>query len=236
MNIKIKKIIESALVIIIILYVGAITYPYILFKHSIKYKNIEVYSTKPIDSSIIKVLSSSFLKLDKTTIDDTTKIHEIFLCNNFTLYSCLAPTSRKAFGCNYIYLNSIFIAKCNVNKNESYKNDNTDNYVRNLDEVIAHEISHRLLLNKFGVWKNKWIENWKNEGFCETIGYGQIFNLIEAKNFITKNKNNNGHRVYYKKCFYAVSYLMTERKMTLNEIISSKITLEDTLKLIQTSK
>jgi len=155
------------------------------------------------------------------------------LCNNYSLYTFLTPLSRKAFAVNYPFINNIFIANCNNDKNEAYKNDEKDNYIRQLSSLISHETTHTYIETKIGFWKNRSLSDWKKEGYCDYVGCGQINNLEKTKKLLTENTNKYTAGSYYKRYYIAVNYLKTFEKMTIEEIISTKLTLDEVLKKIE---
>ena len=237
-RIKNKKVKIANYIItgLLIFYIGLIIYPNFLFGHSIKYKNFRIFSTNSLDNNIYALLDKAESNLFTSTINDTTITHNIYLCNSYSRYAFFAPLSRTAFGCNYAVINNIFISNCNVKKNEAYKNDGEDNYVRQLSQTIAHEITHTLAEKKLGLWKFETLKNWKNEGYCETISYNDILDIATLKDFLESNKNNDGHRIHYKKCYFAVAYLMQIEKMKFEDIIATTLTLDEVLNKIETTK
>jgi len=218
---------------VLLIYLSLLIYPNFFFKYSIKFKNIRLYSINAFDNNTAKLLSEVSQRLSVSTINDTTVTHNVYLCNNFSLYTFFAPASRNAFGCNYLPFNSIFFASCDVKKNEAYKNDEGDNYIRQLDQVITHEITHRLIKEKVGLWKAGSMDMWKNEGYCETVGYNESYDIVDAKKFLKVYKNTTGNRVFYRKCYYAVSYLIQIKKMQFEDIVKSDLTLDQVLSEIE---
>ncbi|MFN7911077.1 MAG: hypothetical protein ACK5QC_04585 [Bacteroidota bacterium] len=218
---------------LLVIYLGLIIYPNFLFGHSFKYKRFNVYSTQLLGDSIQRVLDEAEIKLSVSEIYDKDLTHNIYLCNNYTLYTFLAPFSRKAFACNYPFINNIFIANCDIDKNEAYKNDKKDKYTRQLSVLISHETTHTLIEKKIGFWKFRTLSNWKNEGYCDYVAYGQTDNLKEGQEFLIKNKNNKKPGTDYRKYYIAVNYLMITKKMTFDNILSTELSFEDVLKKVE---
>lgn len=229
-QVKIASYLISGLLVI---YLGLIVYPNFLFGHSFKYKKFNVYSTQPLGNSMQKVLDEAEIKLSVSEIYDKGLTHNIYLCNNYTLYSFFAPFSRKAFACNYLLTNNIFIANCDIDRNEAYKNDKKDKYTRQLSVLISHETTHTLIEKKIGLWKYRTLINWKNEGYCDYVGYGQTDNLKEGQEFLIKNKNDKKPGTNYRKYYIAVNYLMTTKKMTFDNILSTDLSFEDVLNKVE---
>jgi len=230
------KAIEYIISGILLCYAGLLCCPNLLFGHSIKYKNFNIYSTSEFDNSICNVLDKTRGNLSASSINDTTITHNIYLCNSYSLYSFFAPFVRKSFACNYCPIKSIFISNCDVRMNEAYKNDENDSYTRQLSELIAHEVTHTLTERKLGFWKYRTLERWKNEGYSETIGHNEAINLPRAKEFLRTNENNNRPGILYQKYYFAVAYLMQIEKMKFEDIVAAKYTLDNVLNKIETIK
>jgi len=236
MKTKKSKIANYSILGLFVIYFAIISYPNFLFVYALNYKNFKVHSTQPLGDSIKKILDESERKLSTSEIYNKKIIQNIYLCNNYSLYTFLTPLSRKAFAVNYPFINNIFIANCNNDKNEAYKNDEKDNYIRQLSSLISHETTHTYIETKIGFWKNRSLSDWKKEGYCDYVGCGQINNLEKTKKLLTENTNKYTAGSYYKRYYIAVNYLKTFEKMTIEEIISTKLTLDEVLKKIEKSK
>ncbi len=230
---KIVNYIVSGLVVI---YLSLIIYPNFLFGNTIKYKNFTIHSTQPLGDQIKTILDQAEEKLLACDVYDKSVVHNIYVCNNFNLFSFLAPISRKAFACNYPIINNIIIANCNVSQNEAFKNDAKDQYTRNLSTLITHEATHTLIEKKIGFWKFKRLAKWKHEGYCDYVGYGQSQDLNEARAFLIEKKDEQKPGTNYKKFYIAVNYLMTFKKISFENLITSDISYDDMLKEIESAQ
>jgi hypothetical protein len=206
--------------------------PNIMFGHSFKYKNFNVYSMQPLDDNIQAVLDAAEKNLTTSEIYDQTITHNIYFCNSYKIYRFFAPSVRYTFACNFPFNNNIFIANCDVKKKLAYKEGGQ--FTRELNELIAHEITHTFIQKKLGYWKYRNLSTWKNEGYCEYIGYNNRDTLKGAKEFLTSNKNNvNDGGTTYHKYHLAVTFLKESGKMTFDDIIASGLTFEEVLKKIE---
>jgi len=236
MKTKKSKIISYSILGLFIMYFSIICYPNFIFAYALNYKNFKVHSTQPLGDSIKKILDMSEQKLITSEIYNKKITQNIYLCNNYNLYTFLTPLSRKAFAANFSFLNNIFIASCNYEKNQAYKNDENDNYTRQLSSLISHETTHTFIEKKIGFWKNRSLSNWKKEGYCEYVGCGPINDIETTKTILTENANQHTPGSYYKRYYIAVNYLKTVEKMTIEEIFSTELTLDEVLKKIEESK
>ncbi|HUL44045.1 MAG TPA: hypothetical protein VLY03_06770 [Bacteroidota bacterium] len=215
------------------IYLSFIVYPNVLFGHTLKYGHFNVHSTTAFGNNIQTILDDAEKRLSASEIYNQNFTQDIYLCNGYTLYSFLAPMSRKAFACNYPFINTIFIAHSDIEKNEAYKYDEQDNYVRQLSQLIAHETTHTLIEKRLGFWKYRVLTTWKNEGYCEYIGYNSVDALKDARQFLATHKEDNSGRAVYHKYYYAVTFLKEAEKMTFDDIIKTDVTFDQVLNQIE---
>jgi hypothetical protein len=230
------KIVNYSICGLLAIYLILLACPNLMFGHSFTYKNFNIHSTQPLGDNIRTILVEAEIKLSASEIYDKNLTQNIYLCNNYTLYSFFAPLKRKAFACNYPIMNNIFIANCDIDKNEASKNDNNDQYTRQLSVVISHEATHTLIEKKIGFWKFITLSNWKNEGYCDYVGYGQTDDLKEGQKFLVINKNVKKPGTDYRKYYIAVNYLMTFKKMTFDNLLSTDLAFEKVLKQVETER
>jgi hypothetical protein len=218
------------------IYLALIVYPNFIFAHSLKYKNFNVYSTEKFSGNMQTVLDKADKNLSSSEIYAPAVSHDIYLCNSYTLYSFLAPATRHAFACNYPFINNIFIAKCEIDKNEAYIDQTSGWVTRKLHELISHEVTHTLIEKKLGFWKYRSIPAWKNEGYCEYIGFNNANGLKEAYSFVTTYRNDYRGGAMYRKYYYAVTFLKKAEQMSFDDIVASDLTFEEVLKKIEHTK
>lgn len=233
---KTAKSINYSILILLLLYSVLIAYPNMLFGKPYTFQNFKVYSTQPLDGAMRKVLEESSRKLAASELNNKSLQHTVFLCNDYKLYTLLAPFARTSFACNYPFVHNIFIANANVQKNEAYKNDASDRYTRSLSALIAHEVTHTLMEHKMGFWKSRSMEDWKAEGYCDFIGNSGAGTPTEQKAFLQRSKNDERNGTRYKKYGIAVDYLMREKKMRFEEMRLSDLSLAQVLQEVEQSR
>lgn len=233
-RIKNKKLrmANNVLSIVALLYLAIVTYPNLFFEHSFKYKNYTIYATTPIDSNIEAVINETETKLLASEIYDKKMHHDIYICNDEKLYTFFALFARKAFACNMPFSNNIFVANGTISKNEAYKYDSADVYTRPLSHLFAHEITHSFIEKEIGFLSSKILASWKNEGYCEFIGYGKDIGIKEDLDFLKKNANSSMRSDYYKKSHIAVNYLKTVQKITFKNLVDTNLSLDQVMEKV----
>lgn len=215
------------------IYAVILFYPNFLFGYSAEYKCFKVYSTQALGDNIYKILDKAENNLSSSEIYDRGLTQNIYLCNNYALYSFLAPIARKAFACNYPLINNIYIADGDIGKDEAYKNDDRNKYIRRLSQLIAHETMHTLIGKRLGYWKQITLSKWKKEGYCEYVSYNKKVAIKDAKEFLAVSKTVNSPGATYRKYYYAVTYLKDVGQMTFDDILATNLTFEQVLKNIE---
>lgn len=215
------------------IYVVILFYPNFLFGYSVEYKHFKVYSTQALNDNIYKILDKAENNLSSSEIYDRNLAQNVYLCNNYPLYSFLAPIARKAFAFNYPLIYNIFVAYGDIDKDESYKHNDQDKYTRRLSQLIAHETTHTLIGKRLGYWKQITLSKWKKEGYCECVGYNKMVAMKDAKEFFATDKTGNSPGATYRKYYYAVAYLKDIEQMTFDDILATDLTFEQVLKNIE---
>jgi hypothetical protein len=239
-NKKLNRIVKGLLLSlatvlgIFFLYVYILINPSLLFGYSVKYKNFIVYSRHELGKGIYPILDEAESNLSASELTDKHFIHEIYFCDSYSLYKFLNPYDNKySYAINsppHFY--NIIIANTDINKNEAYGKESGDPFVfvRKLSSVIAHEATHTFIDKRLTVIT----EGWKIEGYCESVYYKDTLNISEAKEFL--NNIDDGKKYYgsrYKKYYIAVTYLRLHEKMKFDEIIGSKLSLDEILKTVK---
>ena len=106
-----------------------------------------------------------------------TYIFKIFIRSDYSIHNKIPwQFSNSAYAITRPIIKNIFISKGNLQSNVAYKISGGS---RPLDQIIAHEIIHVLIANKFIKDRDHFSENWtkagflwKEEGYAEYIAGG----------------------------------------------------------------
>ncbi len=213
----------AACTILAVVYFFLIISPSILFTCRTEVGNCRIYSNEsfPADSMIVyslQKLNRSGLMRDDTHFD-------IFICDNYSLYTFLAPASRNSFGVHYPVTGNIILTKSDLQCGTVTRNG-TDNNIRSLESVLAHEMTHRLIESEFGFWKTRFMPAWKEEGFCEYIAGASSYDVKEGLKIFAYGKDDGSlsYRYFTYRLFVTC---LTERKgLTIRQIAERDFDLE----------
>jgi len=219
-----------------------ILFPQHLFANKMNYKNFTVCSNSKIDDNLKTVLDNAMTLVEKSELYKSNYKYNIILCYN-TLYNKIddkllgdGPTARTTL--------SNIIVKVNIDaqKNLAFPTFHKACEV-NLIELLAHEITHCLQANKYGILKFnpfRHPEFWKLEGYPEYISKQQEFsnkdynlesdinryiNLESKATDIWILSEQGGCEVpnYYYKGRLMIQYLMNIKHFSYDQILKDTI-------------
>ncbi len=228
---KKRNFIFVIITIIFLLYI----FPYIAFTKYFEYKNFKVYSIDTLHSNIENVIKKAELKLSRSDIDTAELDYNVFICDNYNLYSFLAfvnfgPAARHAAGFTSVG-NNIYIAMTDVSSDLCFQTSDA-NRKRELSGLIAHEGTHNLVKEKLDTWgyiKLRMNDTWKNEGYAEYIAFDGEIDFKKETKFLDGKWNDTSGRVLYQKYRLAVTYLLKKYNLTFEELINNDYDFNKTL-------
>jgi len=224
-----NKIVNYILFCALLIYSGVIFFPRLMFENSFTYKNFNIYSSDSLGDELKLIIDEAETLLSESEIYSSDRVQNIYLCNDYRLYSLFAPFSRKAFACYNPLTNNIFVAEYDINRNESYKNNDKDFYIRSLSEVLAHEITHSVIKGKLGYLRFISLDTWINEGYSEFIAKGRISEYELINEFTEQKRAIDKPGKMYIRYYLAVNYLVASKGRNFNEIVNETRSINEVL-------
>lgn len=208
------------------------------FNDKIEYKNFQVYYDKKIPDQIYATLDAVDQAIRKSDCYNPKLNFKIFLRSDANKYNALPlQFPDKGIGQAICIIKNVFLYKSDCATNTSYDHVG---HMRTLSSVLAHELMHILVENKW-FFKSKiaYFDNdslsqfgllWKEEGYAEYIAGGPSIKLDEGLKIL----NNEASLEYtphieYFKYWLAIRYLILKKHMTFEEILNTKLKLDDVL-------
>jgi hypothetical protein len=255
-----KKIFKRIFKITLITFLAAILtiatiilFPQRLFANKMTYKEFTVYSNDKIDDNIKIVLDHAINLVQKSELYDSIYKYNIILCYN-SFYNKIDDKLSGIGRSARAALNNVIIkVRIDPKSNLAFSTFHKVCEV-NLTELLAHEMTHCLQANKYGIIKFnpfKHPELWKLEGYPEYISRqielsGKDYSLTSDINryVILESKatdiwilaEEGGCEVpdYYYKGRLMIEYLMDRKHLTydkiLNDTISENTVYQDMIK------
>lgn len=148
---------------------------------------------------------------------------------------------EKAYGQTIPLFSNVFIS------NADFKLDTAINgagHFRPLSSIIAHELIHVLIENKYGLLRIRYHQFitdsmsrtslglfWKEEGYAEYIAEGQAIALEDGLEILAGKvaKNYTKYEIEYFRCWLAIKYLIEVEHRNFNQIWFSIIDFKEIL-------
>lgn len=202
-------------------YAFLLSFPQVLFAYEISHGNLKVYSREPLDQNIHAILDSVEAKLSASGVNDNGLRPRIFISSSHGLYSFLSLyVGGNSFAKGYPILptSNVFVNKSDVARDLVFRDARTDGE-RSLSGVIAHEVTHLLVREKFGYLKNLTLPSWKQEGYSEYVAGGTLLDYETGVRRWKENPaNDSGYR--YFKYYMLVKYLIDVKKLSVDEVFT----------------
>jgi hypothetical protein len=239
---RILKVVSIAVITAILTITVIVLFPQHLFAYKLEYKCFTVYSNEKISNDIKSILNDAMNLVKKSEINDSDYRYNIILCYN-AFYNRLddklfgeGPAARSR-------LNDLIIkVRIDPKSNVAFPTFHKACEV-NLTGLLAHEMTHCLQANKYGITKFnpfKHPEFWKLEGYPEYISKQKLLsgkdysltndiesyiNLKRKANDIWILEEGGGCEVpdYYYKGMLMIEYLMEIRHFSYTEILNDTV-------------
>jgi len=216
---KTFKVVNYSLITILSLYCLLLIFPQFLFAHEVSHKNFKVYARQPLHENITRVLDSAEERLKKSPIYDESAKEKIFFSDTFGFYTFQYPVSRNSFASTLPGIGNVRINKSDIGGDTVFRDTGSNNR-RTLSGVIAHEITHNLIRNRFGLISSFIkLPKWKDEGYCEYIAGETTLSFEEGVRRWKENPNDSSKYDYFK-YHQMVKYLLDDEKISIEDLFS----------------
>ncbi len=206
------------------------------FDNKLTYENFTIYSDKPFPQKIYSIIDQVNALIKKSEIYDPKLNYKIFIRNDFSVHHVIPwQFSSSAYAITRPIIRNIFISKGNIQSNLGYKLSGGS---RPLDQIIAHEVVHVLIENKFMRNRAKFPEDWtkagilwKEEGYADYIAGGSALDAKQGLS-ILRSKTAVKYNIYeleYFKSWFAVKYLFEKKKEKIKDLMESRLSLDHVL-------
>jgi hypothetical protein len=226
--IKYIKSFAIVFVIIVVSYLGVLSFPQPMFSNHMTYQNYEIWSDRTIPSQIKQVLDDATRRLHTSELYEPDHKMIIFFCNDswkLWLYSQLF--NDKVIGAADTWLTRyIKIRASDIAYNRVYSpgpNPISDAEQRPLSYFIAHEVTHIIESSQFGRLINLKYPTWLLEGYADYIGKGGDFDFEENRRLLKIDsplldpQKSGLYRVFH----LEVAFLIDKKGLTVKQIFAN---------------
>lgn len=202
-------------------YLLLLSFPQPLFAHEMTFKNFTVYAREPFVGGISAVLDKVDARLATSPLSTPDVRPKIFLVNSTPLYASLSLyLGNNSFGKGFAALptSNVFINACDLDKDLVFR-DAPAYTSRSLSGVIAHEVTHLLVRNRFGYFRNLTLPAWKKEGYAEYVAGGSTLPLDTGVR-MWKARPNDDTGYQYFKYYLIVRYLLEHENVSVDDLFT----------------
>jgi hypothetical protein len=215
---RIYKISSATIAAIAFVYFLLLYFPQPLFAYSATYGNIAIHSREPIEPEIEKVLTAADERLRRVPFYNSDRARQIYLTNGFKMYALLSHKAYRSFANSVPFIDNIMINKTDVPADHVIMNREKNNS-RSLSGVIAHEVTHLFIRERYGTIAAAMMPTWKNEGYCEYIAGDTTIPFEEGIRLWRENPNDDtGYR--YIKYQAMVKYLLEKENIGVDDLFT----------------
>jgi hypothetical protein len=199
-------------------YLVLLYFPQPLFAYSGQYGNLNIHAREPLPPEMEKVVASAQERLQRVPFYTTDKTRQIYLTGGFKMYTLLSHKAYRSFANSVPFINNIMINKTDVPADRVIMNREKNNS-RSLSGVIAHEVTHLFIRERYGSIAAAMMPTWKNEGYCEYIAGDTTIPFEEGLRLWRENPNDDtGYR--YIKYQAMIKYLLETEKISIDDLFT----------------
>lgn len=221
-------------------FVAVICYPQIYyFNDKIEYKNFRVYCDIKMPDQIYPILDEVDRLIRQSDCYDPHLKFKIFLRSDVRKYNLFpGQFPDRGYGQAISLIKNVFLYKSDCATNTSYTHLGAS---RTLSNVLAHELMHVLIENKW-LFKSKseYLNKnsltdfgllWKEEGYAEYVAGGPSISLADGLKMLNNEVSIECVPQFeYFKYWLAVRHLILEKHMTFEQILYAQLDLDDVLR------
>ena len=146
---RLYSVLSGTVIGLTIAYFLLLNFPQSLLANSVSYEKFTVYSGEPLEPGIEKVLDSAETRLRHSTIYDETVARRIYLTESHAMYTLLSHKAYMSFANSVPFVNNVIINRSDIAADRVFLNREKNNS-RSLSGVIAHEVVHLFIRNRYG--------------------------------------------------------------------------------------
>jgi hypothetical protein len=205
-------------ILLAVLDVTVLAFPYPLFPNKIEFENYALYSDGDLDSTYIEILKEARYRNESADISRQDHNYRVFLCKSHKLYSFFAFLCRKypnSQGIGLTLLSNMYISEPRVAYMKTVSPPfRTYSFLDgSIAGVIAHEVGHMDTEASLGFRKYLSLPFWKSEGYAEyAANFGAASNDPE---YSLKNRMALLYDDNFWNCRHSVAYRLYESQLMI---------------------
>lgn len=152
----------------------------LLFPYKAKAHGITVRSEMPLDPAVIgPILADAQARLATSPLARRPEPHSIYLTRGGWRWNWLAIGSRETFAVTRMFTENTIFNRSDLSSNKVYA-PRAIGAVRSLSSDIAHEVTHSMIRDHFGLWTAFSAPKWVVEGYCDHVSGDSTLTAAEV--------------------------------------------------------
>jgi hypothetical protein len=167
------------------------------FPHQTRSGDSVVWSETPIDQEALdRVIARAERLVAASPIANAEESRHIFLTQDSWRWVWLANTSRGAFALTRHLGHNVVVNRGDLAA-DRVVNDRKIGGSRRLSSVIAHEMTHGVLLRRFGIVATAMKPRWLVEGYCDYIAGESALTAAEVRQLEARREDHPALMYYH---------------------------------------
>ena len=143
----------------------------------------------------------------------------IFICNDPWLFRLFSPIHGRSFAVSVPLTNNVFVADADLASNTARSRRSEFNQ-RSFSSLVAHEITHRLIRGRVGLFRSLTLETWLREGYCDYIAGESSFPEPEGLGLLAAGRSVPSRSFQYFLWRQMVGHLVERRGLAFDELVA----------------
>jgi len=162
----------ALLLLLLLIDVSALAFPYLWFGHSQDLGNFTIYSDEPINLAIDDIIAQTNQRCEAMELYQPGMSYRVFVCHNPKLYALHTFLVGKGSNSQALVVSVVGNIFVNVEHIELFASQagpevRHSRYEGNYAEVLAHEMAHAYMGLELGFWAYRPLSVWKSKGYAE---------------------------------------------------------------------
>ncbi len=196
-------------------------FPGIVFQNKLTAHGITVHSRSPLPPSAVEVMARAATLVAASELAIPGRTAEVYVADQAWVYSLFRPF-KKSFAVAAPWTNNVFIANGDFDKDLARSRQPVHN-TRVLSAVMAHEITHGLIVERLGLIDTVRTKDWVKEGYCDYVAREGSFPEKEGLALLAAGRTDPSSSFDYFVGRQLVTYLIEQKKMSFEQIAAGSI-------------
>lgn len=210
---------NQLLTILGVLWIALHFFPQVLFRYHTTHHGVTVYARQPLPEETSARIDEALSLVRQSQLAVADRIEQVFLCNHRWLFALLAPTSFRSFAFQMPWTGNIFVADADLATDISRSAAATHN-TRSASAVIAHEITHELIVHHLGLLRAVRLPSWVAEGYCDYVAQESSFPETEGLQLLARGEEDPSPSYKYFLYRRMVAHLLDTKGYSFDDIVA----------------